>query len=181
MAFADYLDLRTAVIEMVGKPDIADVFDRLTKLAETRLNRELRMRQQVVETTVTITAGSAPLPSDYAEIIGVYDQSGREFLTKTLQDVQDDDTTVSDGEYGLQYYAKLPTLTTNPTTTNWLLSEYPDLYLYAVGHEAARHVRDVELIEVTGGLRQQALDEASGNDDASRWARARVRVKGPTP
>jgi len=181
MAFADYLDLRTAVIEMVGKPDIADVFERLTKLAESRLNRVLRMQQQITETTITLTSGSATLPSDFAELIGVYDANGSEFITKTLADIQDDDTTVADGTYNIQYYAKLPTLTASHTTTNWLLSEYPDVYLYAVGHEAARQVRDVELIEATGGMRMEAIDEARGNDEAARYSRARIRVKGPTP
>ena len=43
-AFTDFLDLQTAVIEQVARPDIADVMPRLVKLAEAGINRRLRCR-----------------------------------------------------------------------------------------------------------------------------------------
>ena len=62
MAFDDFLDLRTGVFEQIGRSDIADVFPRLTKLAEARLNRELRCREQITEATLTFSGGVASLP-----------------------------------------------------------------------------------------------------------------------
>lgn len=179
MAFSDYLDLRTAVIEQVGNADIADVFDRLTKLAETWLTRNLRMYPQLAEVQAIVTDGEADLPDDVAEVFGIYDQSGREVKQKTLQDLQDE--VLADGVYRVQYYAKIPTLTASMATSNWLLEQYPDVYLYAVAYEAARHMRDAEMAQVMMQLREDAVANARGADHRARYSRVRVRVAGVTP
>lgn len=179
MAFSDYLDLRTAVVEQVGNADIADVFDRLTKLAENWLERNLRMQQQLAETNVIVSGGVATLPTDIVEVFGVYDQSGVEINQLTVQDLQDELS--QDGTYLLQYYAEIPTLTTSMTTSNWLLENYPDVYLYAVSYEAARHLRDVEAAQVMRQMRDDAVVSARGSDHRSRYSRTRVRVAGVTP
>ena len=179
MAFADYLDLRTAVIEQTGRVDITDVFDRLTKLAEARLGRTLRMAQQVSETTVTFSDGSATLPNDFQEVIGLYDANGREINQLTRQDLAGDQS--RDGDYTLQYYAKIPSLTTGLTSTNWLLEAYPDVYLYSVAYEAARHARDTETAAVMKQLERECIMDARTNDYRIRYSRSRVRVRGVTP
>ncbi len=180
MAFSDYLDLRTAVIEQIGSADIADVFDRLTQLAETWLTRNLRMSEQLQELQVSVTSGIADLPSDFAEMFGVYDQYGDEINQKTLQDLQNDND-LADGLYRIQYYAKIPTLTTGPTANNWLLEGYPDVYMYSIAYEAARHLRDAEMAQAMMQLREEAVANARGADHRARYARARVRVAGVTP
>jgi len=192
--FADYLDLRTAVLEDVGRPDMADVFDRLTGLAETRLNRDLRMVEQITDTTVVFTAGAAALPSDYAAAIGLYDGMGREYVMQPSQPVKVQGQTGYfsvegsnliapglAGELVFQYYAKIPTLTASMATTNWILQKYPALYLYAVGFEAAKHIRDAELAASSKGLYDMELADARGDDRGARYSRARVRVQGVTP
>lgn len=195
MAFDDLLDLRTAVIEHVGRPDIADVFPRLVKLAEAAFNRRLRMRDQITSTTVTIASGTANLPSDFAEIIGLYDSNGAEYVQRPLHSVKQSGTrpfyAISgstivtngyDGDRTLEYYAKVPTLTDGGMTdTNWLLTKYPTIYLYGVGFEAAKYVKDVELSQATAQLLKDAVEDAEGDDFRSRFSRARVRVAGNTP
>lgn len=194
MAFADYLDLRTAVIEHVGRADITDVFPRLTLLAESMLNRKLKMRDQITSATVTFASGVAPLPSDFIDAIGLYDSSGYEYVQQPLQAVKPARTDgyyainstsllskVGDSDMTLEYYAKIPTLTTSPTTTNWLLAKYPAVYLYSVAFEAAKHIRDLEMVQATRQLMQDELDSAKIDDDNARYSRARVRVQGVTP
>lgn len=180
MAFADYLDLRTAVIEAVGRTDIAEHFDRITKLAENWLSRNLRMQQQITETTLTLTGGTATLPTDYVESIAAYDSTGTELNQNTLQDIEAD-TSTFEGNVKFQYYAAIPTLTTSMTTTNWLLAAYPDVYLYAVGYQAALDIRDAEMAQAMRVLRDDAVFDARTSDHRSRYGRTRVRVKGPTP
>ncbi|HSF91396.1 MAG TPA: hypothetical protein VLA51_04240 [Paracoccaceae bacterium] len=192
MAFADYIDLRTAVIEQSGRPEIADVFDRLTKLAEARFNRELRTQFQITEYTVTISNGTAYLPTDIAEVIGVYLENGYELTGQTLQmergqlsrqfySLAAPFLNGQDGQIVVQYYAKLDTLTQSLTTSNWLLEEYPDAYLYGVGVEAAKYLKDAEGLMALEQMRAQVVNEIRADDERRRYARARVRVKGPTP
>lgn len=194
MAFADYLDLRTAVVEEIGDPGIVDKFDRLTKLAEARLNRKLRTVDQIKETTVTFTAGVAALPSDFLDPIGLYDASGYEYVfqapqmtkptgLRTFVSVQGSNlvTQGADGTRTLAYYASLPTLTASMTTTNWLLQKYPSVYLYAVQYEAEKAARRVNEAGILKGVLDAELDEVAREDSAHRYARARVRVAGVTP
>jgi hypothetical protein len=191
-AFSDFLDLRTAVVEHVGRADIADVFPRLVALAESRLNREFRTKAQVATATVTISAGRGTLPSDTLEIIGVYAANGAEYVMQSPQNVaynsyyysvEGDDivTSLLSGDVRVDYYASIPSLNDTLTTSNWLLSRYPDVYLYSVAFEAAKHVRDIELAQATKALMDDATINARADDQRRRYARARVRVAGVTP
>lgn len=201
MAFTDALDLRTAVVEHVGKPDIVDVWPRLVLMAEAFLNRNLRVREQVTRTTLTLASGSVALPSDFLEMIGVYDGYGMEYVQQPLQQVKENHpggfytpseayyaisgsnlvSRGADGARDVEYYAKIPTLTTSLTASNWLLQKHPSLYLYAVGLEAAKHARDLELASVTRDLMNAELSAAQIEDDRARYARSRVRIPGNTP
>ena len=189
-AFNDFLDLRTAVIEHVKRPDIADVFPRLLALAESRLNRRIRMRDQITSGTITMTSGRGPLPDNLAEIIGIYHSNGAEYIAQSPQhkagycySVQGDDIVSAEisGDVSIDYYAVIPPLGDTVTTSNWLLAKYPDVYLYAVSFEAAKYVHDAELASVTKDLLEESIHTAKSDDDAARYARARVRVNGVTP
>jgi len=192
--FADYLDLRFAVGDHVGNRGLSDVMPRLAQQAESYLNKELRCRQQVTYGTLVFTSGVAPLPADFLEIITVFDAFNNPMRATQLADQRRigsmyskysiDGTSINiDGYSGnrdIQYYAKLPTLTAGPTTTNWLLSEAPDVYLYAVGFEAAKFLRDVDLAQATKALLDGAMSELRTGDERARWANSTVRVQGCT-
>lgn len=192
-AFADFIDLQTAVVEHVRNPSIADVFPRLVKLAEVTFNRRLRCREQITTATLAITGGAAPLPSDYAALLGVFDAAGVELIQQPVQALQEQQTR---GYYGLSgsnviakndevlsliYYAKVPTITDSLTDTNWLLQKHPGVYLYGVGMEAAKYLRDAETAQATMPFLDMEIDAANGQDAQERYGRVRVRVAGVTP
>ena len=193
-AFADFIDLQTAVVEHVGTSTIADVFPRLVQLAEVNFNRRLRCRDMVTTAVVTITAGVGALPADFIAAIGVYNVAGFEYVQQPLQAVKTTDTTqfyaisgsnivtkIATATVSLEYYAKVPTLAGVFTTTNWLLLKHPGLYLYAVGLEAAKYIRDLELAKVTAELAEMEYQAVAAIDQDERYSRARVRVAGVTP
>jgi hypothetical protein len=190
-AFNDLLDLRTAVIEHVRNADIADVFPRLVAMAESRLNRTLRLRDQITDAPVTITAGRGPLPADFAEALGLFRADGLEYVQQSPQhrdrhnqyySIQGSEIVAPliEGDVTLSYYAVLPPLSAI-TSTNLMLARYPDLYLYAVGFEAAKYIRDTELAVQTKTLMDDAYYMARADDEAARYSRARVRVAGCNP
>lgn len=193
MAFADFIDLQTAVVEHVRNPSIADVFPRLVRLAEVTFNRRLRCREQITTATLTVTGGAAALPGDYAALLGVFDASGVELIQQPVQALQEQQTR---GYYGLSgsnviakndevltliYYAKVPTITDSLTDTNWLLQKHPGVYLYGVGMEAAKYLRDAETAQATMPFLDMEIDAANGQDAQERYGRVRVRVAGVTP
>jgi hypothetical protein len=194
MAFTDHLDLRTAVIEEVKRSDIVDVFPRLLKLAETDFNRKLRCREQVTSTTLVFTSGSATIPTDFQEAIGLYDASGREYTQQTLQLVKNPNagafyalnaTSVyvdsADDSKLFEYYAKIATIADSLTDTNWLLTKYPSLYLYAVTIEAAKYLRDLEMVQQTRPLLDMEYADIQAQDFGERYSRASVRIQGVAP
>lgn len=193
MAFADLLDLQTAVIEHVRDPSIADVMPRLVKLAESDFSKRLRCREQMSSASLAVTGGSASLPVDFQEIIGVYSASGVEYIQQPLQALQGQQqagyyalsgaylVSKADETLTLQYYAKIPTISASMTDSNWLLQKHPKLYLYGVGMEAAKYLRDVETAQATGSFLEEAYQAASSEDAGQRYSRARVRVQGVTP
>lgn len=193
-AFNDLLDLRTAVVEAVGKPDIADVFPRLVLLTESAINRDLRTRDMVTSNTLTFASGEAAVPDNFVEAIGLYDAAGCEYVQQPLQQVK---TTGArywyalsadkiviyghNGDLALEYYAAVPTISGSMTATNWLLAKFPEIYLYGVATQAAKYMRDVEAAKTFAGLYGMALSDARSADFEARYSRARVRIAGVTP
>jgi hypothetical protein len=147
----------------------------------------------VTAVTGTVTNGVLVLPVDLLEIIGVYDEAGREYVQQPLQMARQAGsyyyaisganlvTPGPDGNRQIQYYAKIPTLTTSLTTSNWVLANHPGLYLYGVGLEAAKYIRDVEQAQAMAQLVEMEFDAVRVDDDRLRYSRARVRVVGATP
>src|SRR3569833_1293335 len=134
-ALADYLDLRFAVGDFVKSRNLSDVMSRLVQQAESKLNRELRCRQQITAVTLTFAGGVSALPSDFIEMLNVYGVDGLPMTSAPLTDIQRegsqyyryaiDGTNIYirgySGDRDIEYYANLPTLTTSVTTSNWLL------------------------------------------------------------
>lgn len=193
-AFADYIDLRTAVIEHVGRSDIADVMPRLLSLAETGLNQDtgFRLRNQITTSTLTFASGASALPSGFLEMIGVFNGNGCEYLQQSPASVQsggawyamEGDSLIAplmSGTLDVKYYAEITPLSTSSLAANWLLTKYPLVYLYALGLEAAKYVKDADLMAATASLLRDAKSMAKSDDTTARYSRARVRVAGPTP
>lgn len=171
-AFADALDLRTAVVEAVGDETIVDVWPRLVSLAEAKLNRVLRTRYQIAQAIVPVS-DEAPMPADFLEMAAMFQG------TKRL--VWNPAYSLTPGPYLIEYYAKLPTLAGDLTAANWLLQFYPDVYLYAVAEEAARHKRDLDLVGIMRAAKDEALMSLYSDDDRARFGQAVVRMNGVTP
>jgi hypothetical protein len=194
-ALADYLDLRFAVADHAGNRNISDVMPRLVQMAESYLNKELRCRQMITATTLTLTDGVAFLPVDFLEILHVFGLCGYRMRASSLADAKRPGSMWSkysidgislyingfSGDRDIEYYAKLPTLTASPTASNWLLEEAPDVYLYAVSLEAAKFLKDVDLAQATKTLLDSAMKELRVGDERARWANSVVRVQGLTP
>ena len=66
MALATYSDLKTAVANYLARSDLTAVIPDFVRLAETRLRRELRIRQmlQVVTTSTVSGDSTVALPAN---------------------------------------------------------------------------------------------------------------------
>lgn len=176
-AFQTTIDLRFAVSDVVGNRTISDVFPRLVELAEADLNSRLRTRWQIRDATLTFADGEAALPPDFLELIRVGGRAPGTFQVTSWSIAIPGRV----GDVAAQYFARIPSLMSSPTATNWLLQRYPSVYLYGVALEAAKFLKDAGLATSTAGLYGDALRQLTVDDERARWSMATVRVKGLTP
>lgn len=78
---------------------------------------------------------------------------------------------VPDGSYTgvMTYYAKLPALNSTTQTTNWLLTNHPDIYLYGILMEASVFMTDDQRIQAWRDGFSRALDSLQRTTNRTRW------------
>ncbi|MBD9592687.1 hypothetical protein IB270_07570 [Ensifer sp. ENS05] len=198
-AISDYASLLVDAGEYSGRNDIAHLFPRFIGLAETKLNRFLRVAEMEVVDTVAVMSGAGTLPTDFLEAREVKNANGLPIRAVSLQQLTESyagrsgiptgyaivGSTINvrpkgDGDLTVTYYGKIPALTrANPT--NWLLEKAPDAYLYALVEEIAIWERDIDKAGTATQLKMLALSGLKIGDERTRWGNAQVVVGGPTP
>lgn len=195
--YADYLDLKLAVSEFVDNRMMSDVFPRFVQAAEKQINGWIRSRENfTVGATLTFSNGYAPLPADFLELKTLWDATNRYPLAgvdgrQLIQGTNDIYSfTISgtnvyiDGLTGtrlMDYYAALPTLTASPTTSNWLLQAAPNLYLYAVCREAAKWLKNADLVAASQKLYDAEVLDQNRTNARARYGNTSLRMRAPTP
>ena len=161
MALANYTDLQAAIASWnFARTDLptADII----LLAETRLNRDLKLRNKTADASLTgvVDARTIALPSGFIEATDcwIVKDWGRQPLAQIVPAIN---TVTVEGEPRYwaidgetlaferpldQAYAFVLACSTRlslvATTTNWLLTNYPDCYLAACNVEAALWMND---------------------------------------
>lgn len=205
MALDTYAALQASVIRYAfrdGDTDFASAVPDFITLTESRINRELRVAEMEAAATITLTNSAGTLPTDYLEFRRVVANTSP---TTPLELVTPD---FAAGEYGttysgypvhftitgntitvfpsttatiaLRYYQKVPALS-DSNTTNWLLAKAPEIYLYGALVEAGPFMMDDAAAARYAALFQKAMRDLMSADTGARYARATMRVSGPTP
>ena len=173
----NYADLKAGIASYLHRSDLTNLIPTFIGLAEASIFRELHIKELQVSTTVTTTDGYAPLPADFGSVSRlVLTKDGRTY-TLDYSTVQDEPTTVSGypNYYALEnnklhifgtgtgdtftlfYIPKIDPLS-DTVTTNWLLDNAYDLYLYAGALEGAKHIRDDAEISKLSAVISPLLD-----------------------
>jgi hypothetical protein len=184
MALANFTDLKTAVelwLSGAARADLtAQVPDFIT-LYEADANRRIRIRQNMLTTPLSLAQGasSVALPAGFLEEIELNYNDRPESLTRAPFDTIDryqttdsapgrpalyaitDSSVIFETEanqgytINLRFYEKWDIAA---DTTNWLLTNAPDAYLFGSLAEAAQRTRDYELLTVAIQRRDAATD-----------------------
>lgn len=157
-----YTGLLASVAQWLDRDDLTAVIPDLVTLAEGRIARDLRLRNQIATTSLTCIAGTqeVALPAGWMEFenIGISGSPGRQLTYETPEQLDSRfpqgignakpaaytiiGTNIvlappPDSAYSLDaiYYKKFDVLVTY--STNWLLTNFPAVYLFACLAEAA--------------------------------------------
>ena len=183
MSISNYSELQTAVANWLHRDDLSARVPEFIQMGEGVLNRKLRTVD--METRATTTTGTTSrflaLPTGFVEMHSMWIQDPaqeilylaprklREYVASETDTGTPTNFTIKDeiefncipvSAYTLeQHYFKQYDLATD--TTNWLLTNHPELYLHACLATAALFARDMELYSTMAGLRDQGIAEVN--------------------
>lgn len=201
MALDTYANLKQALERFSKRTDIIDLLDDFIDLCETRINSKLQLRSNEQRATASLSTRFLALPDAFLEMrrltitgspsydvrykspesMQIQTTSGRpRYFTVTSQIEFD---RVPDSSYTIEmsYYAKLTALSSS-NTTNDVLTNYPDLYLYGSLAELHRWARDEETANYYDGLFENKLIDAQKQEKRGRYGPAPFMMnEGSTP
>lgn len=190
MALTTYSELKSAIADWLNRDDLSGAAGDFITLAEARFNREIRHWRMEKRDTLTISSQYTALPSDFVAPIRLSIASQHTPLRlvsvhemQRMRDVNDDaaadpyywsvtgggievfPTPGSSYTGNLVYYETIPALS-DSNTTNWLLTYFPDAYLYGALTQSAPYLVEDARTQTWAAFYSAAIK--SINDDSNR-------------
>jgi hypothetical protein len=203
MTLSTYSALKTAIADFLNRDDLTTAIPTFIALAEARMNRELRTWRQETRVTVSLTGQyNAVIPADFAQPIRLQllnaptaelepisvaqmlamraDRNDRPGAPTNyavtggqLEIFPTPDDTYS---ASLVYYAKVPTLS-DIATTNWLLTDAPDVYLYGALVHSAPYLKDDARLPVWETLHTSAVSALNTQSQNAKYGGTGLRMR----
>ena len=193
-AFTSYANLKTNIASYLARTDLTEQIPMFISLAQKRLNRDLRLRQTLQQSTYSIDSGfTVPTPADFLEmqdlhldanpIIPLTFQTVSQFYRRNggsnQQGVPVNYTLVADNfvlapqptgatTVNMTYY-KIPAPMSDTVPSNEYLEVCPDLLLYASLAESAPFLMDDPRLATWDGMYQTGLASITKSDEQSTF------------
>ena len=192
-AFTSYDNLKTNIADYLARTDLTDKIPMFISLAEKRLNRDLRLRQTLQQSTFTMSSGyEVPTPADFLELKDIHLQ-GNPPITLTFQTVSQfyRDAAVNTQGQPIKYtliadnfvlapqptgssvvnmtYYKIPQVLSDTNPSNEYLDVCPDLILYASLAESAPFLMDDPRLATWQALYAEGLASITKSDEQSEF------------
>jgi hypothetical protein len=202
MALTTYDELKASIADFLNRDDLTSVIPDFITLAETAMNREVRHWRMEKRADANLDTQYTALPNDFLESIRM---SLTTADTNTLEMVnafqisnlraQNLNTTgrpvnfaISDGSievfptpdtsYTLEmlYYEKIDTLNSG-NTSNWVLTNFPDAYLYGALVHSAPYLAEDARANTWAALYQKAINDINSESERSKTSGSGRRMK----
>ena len=192
-AFTSYDNLKTNIADYLARSDLTDKIPMFVSLAEKRLNRDLRLRQTLQQSTYSLSDGfTVPTPTDFLEmkdihidanpIVNLNFKTVSQFYrlsNSSANGVPVNYTLVSDN-FGLaprptgastinMTYYKIPRVLSDTNPSNEYLEVCPDLLLYASLVESAPFLMNDERLATWEALYTRGLTSITKSDEQSEF------------
>ena len=193
-AFTSYANLKTNIASYLARTDLTEQIPMFISLAEKRLNRDLRLRQTLQQSTYSMDSGfTVPTPADFLEmqdlhldanpIIPLTFQTVSQFYRRNggsnQQGVPVNYTLVADNfvlapqptgatTVNMTYY-KIPAPMSDTVPSNEYLEVCHDLLLYASLAESAPFLMDDPRLATWDGMYQTGLASITKSDEQSTF------------
>lgn len=202
MAISTYDELKTSIADFLNRDDLASVIPDFITMAEASMNRSVRHWRMEGRATAEIDTKYSAIPADFLEVITFHTTTGNfrplELLSQgellqRRQSTQDTSGAPSyyaitageievyptpDGTYNteLYYYQRISALSAS-NTTNWLLTYFPDAYLYGSLIHSAPYLKDDARIQIWAALYNESVGSINRESEASKFGGSGRRMK----
>ncbi len=202
MSFTSYSDLQTTIAGYLARSDLTTQIPDFIRLAETRLRRDLRIRQMLKSvTTSTVAADSTvELPSDFLEVrdlvingsppqpLNYASPSAFSRNTRTWESGKPLDYTVLANDFQLapipdavytvkMLYFAAPPFLSDTNTSNVFLANTPDVLLYGALLEAEPYLMNDARINTWGTMFDRALASITRSDEQGQYSGVPLAMK----
>lgn len=195
----NYAEVKAAALAFANRSDDAVVnnIDVFIKLAEARVNRLLKVRNQSAKGTIAVVAGQKDydLPADFRGMrtLRIKDADGgmrtvnyvtpEDYVTKSQENLDGSSVfycvlgnklaiipALDDVTLNFEmfYYQKVPNLNATDDT-NWLSVEYSDVYIYGIQAQIAHFTKNSALRDELNTILGSFVDEIRTTDFDERW------------
>lgn len=202
MAISNYSELKTAVADFLNRADLTSVIPTFISLAEADFNRKIRHRKMLTRSTATLDTHFTALPGDFLEAYNVqlnttpvrpmeyitpeyadelrqgrFSASGQPryytLIGDTLEAIP-----VPDASYTVEltYYTSLTALS-DASTTNWLLTSHPDLYLYASLAASAPYLKEDERLPMWVQWKDRMIEDLNDQSERSEVSGSVLKIR----
>lgn len=202
MTITTYTELKAAIADWLLRDDLTAVIPSFISLSEAQMQREIRHHKMMQRSTASIDTRYFALPTDWLETSRFHvtgDQPTRLELTSMDDMLQmrtmNNNTSGRPTHYAhagdqleifptpaaavdveLLYFQKIPVLS-DSNATNWLLTDYPDVYLYGALMQAAPYLDDDAKMQVWAGMYGSAVGSINAESQKARYSGAGMRIR----
>lgn len=199
MALVTYADLQASVAAWMNRTDLTATIPDFVAIAEARMNDDLRLRAMLTAASLSTVANvqTVALPADWLEFKAL-SISGEPLEYKPADRIRADadSGTAEPSHYAIeganlllgstpgsvysidtQYYAKIPALASAVGGANWLLTKYPNIYLYGALVSACQFTMNDERANYWGSLYTQACAIAKASDNTAVFSGSPLRIR----
>ena len=202
MAITTYAELKSTIADYLNRTDLTAIIPTFISLAEANFQRNVRHWRMHKRAEATLETEFSAVPSDYLEAVRWHistappsvieyaspveimkkktetnNNSGRpELFALVNSEFQVFPTPNQAYSSELLYYSKVPILS-DSNTSNWLLEDHPDLYLYASLQASAPYLMQDERITLWNELYLSATQNLIASSETARSSGSlRMRV-----
>jgi hypothetical protein len=198
MSISTYSELKSSVANWLHRSDLTTVIPDFIVLAEADFNRRLRIATMEERATASFDEAFETVPSDFLEMREVKcntspvttlqymtPQQMTEFYPTTnsgtptfytLQDSLIRLNFIPTSEMEIAYYIRIPALT-DDATTNWMLTNHPDVYLYGTLSAAEPYLENDKRLILWKSLYEAAVERVDRADKQSRWSGSTLQMR----
>ena len=207
MALTTYTELKASLANWLNRSDLTtEIGDDFIKLAEADFNSKLRVRSMIDQVSITISAETVALPTDFLQIRDFYILAGQTktplvYSTPATMDATSGTSTTGrpstftilgdtirfspkpDATYTakMNYFKKFAALSSS-VATNYILKSHPAIYLYGSLFHAANFLGGInpQQVQIWQQMFGTAMERLELNDREDEYNGSPLQVRTTT-